>query len=142
MPAKRTKEGFDPNAYRLTAKAGYDHEKLNGLGKLIPKAFGKREQQLSKAKGFGVTSSKVGIGYTPSSPVHLPIRKASVSVISTNYEEEEQSSNLSKSSSIFKCIGRPTSHISVLDRLGTQENNSVVGTQGSIFLRLGHSTPP
>ena len=42
-----------------------------------------------KAKGFGVTSSKVGIGYTPSSHVHFPIQKASVSVISANYEEEE-----------------------------------------------------
>ena len=57
-----------------------------------------------KAKGFGVTSSKVRIGYTPSSHVHFPIQKASVSVISANYEEEEQSSKLSKSSSVFDCI--------------------------------------
>ena len=32
-------------------------------------------------------------------------------------------------------------HISVFDRLGTQEDNSVVGTQGSIFTRLNHLTP-
>ena len=96
---------------------------------------------MSKAKGFNVTSSKVGIGYTPPTPVHIPIRKASVSVISANYEEEEQSSNLSKKSFVFDRIGRPTSHISVFDRLGTQEDNSVVDTQGSIFTRLSHSTP-
>ena len=83
---------------------------------------------MSKAKGFNVTSSKAGIGYTPPTPVHIPIRKASVSVISANYEEEEQSLNLSKKSSVFYRIGRPTSHISVFDRLGTQEDNFVVGT--------------
>ena len=27
LPTKRTKEGFDPNAYRLMAKAGYGYEK-------------------------------------------------------------------------------------------------------------------
>ena len=105
LPTKRTKEGFDLNAYRLMAKAGYDHEKPSGLGKLIPKVSGKEEHKVSKAKGFGVTSSKVGIGYTPSTSIHIPIRKASVSVISKNYEEEEQSSNLSKKSSIFDRIG-------------------------------------
>ena len=92
LPTKQTKEGFDPNAYRLMAKAGYDHKKSSSLGKLIPEAFGKEEHKVLKAKGFNVTSSKAGIGYTPSSPVHFPIRKANVSVISTNYEEEEQSS--------------------------------------------------
>ena len=123
------------------AKAGYDHEKPSSLGKLIPEASGKEEHKVSKAKGFNVTSSKAGIGYTPLSPVHFPIRKATVFVISANYEEEEQSSKLSKSSFVFDRIGQPTSHISVFDKLGTQEDNSVVGTQGSIFTRLNHSTP-
>nr|POF09886.1 hypothetical protein CFP56_53433 [Quercus suber] len=123
------------------AKAGYDHEKPSGLGKLIPEASVKEKHRVSKAKGFSVTSSKVGIGYTPPTPVHIPIRKASDSIISANYEEEEQSSNLSKKSYVFDRIGQPTSHILVFDRLGTQEDNSIVGTQGSIFTRLSHSTP-
>ena len=89
---------------------------------LIPKASVKEEHMVSKAKGFGVTSSKVGIEYTPPTPVHIPIWKASVSVISANYEEEEQSSNLSKKSSVFDRIGQPTSYISIFDRLGTQED--------------------
>ena len=141
LPTKRTKEGFDPNAYKLMVKAGYDHEKPSGLGKLIPEPSGKEEHKVSKAKGFSVTSSKAGIGYTRPTPIHIPIRKASVSVILANYTEEEQSSKLSKKSSVFDCIGRPISHISVFDRLGTQEDNSVVGTQGFIFTRLNHSTP-
>ena len=108
---------------------------------LITEAFRKEEHKVLKAKGFSVTSCKAGIGYTSPTPVHIPIRKASVSVILANYEEEEQSLNLSKKSSVFYRIGRPTSHILVFDRLGTQEDNSVVGTQGSIFTRLSHSTP-
>ena len=78
------------------AKAGYDHEKPSGLGKLIPEASGKEEHKVSKAKGFNVTRFKDGIGYTTPTPVYIPIRKASVSIISANYEEEEQSSNLTK----------------------------------------------
>nr|POE57002.1 hypothetical protein CFP56_45533 [Quercus suber] len=120
------------------AKASFDHEKPSGLGKLIPEASGKEEHKVSKAKGFSVTSSKARIGYTPPTPIHIPIWKASVSVILANNEEEEQSSNLLKKSSVFYCIGQPTSHISIFDRLGTQEDNSVVGIQDSIFTRLSH----
>ena len=87
------------------AKAGYDHEKPSGLGKLILEASGKEEHKLLKAKGFSVTSSKAGIGYTPPTPIHIPIRKDSVSVISSNYEEDKQSSNLSKKSFVFDRIG-------------------------------------
>ena len=71
------------------AKASYDHKKPSGLGKLIPEAAGKEEHKVSKAKGFNLTSSKAGIGYTPPTHVHIPIRKASASIISANYEEEE-----------------------------------------------------
>ena len=73
LPTKQTKEGFDPNAYRLMAKASYDHEKPNGLGKLILEASGKGEHKVSKAKGFCVTGSKARIGYTPPTPIHIPI---------------------------------------------------------------------
>ncbi|KAL0010868.1 hypothetical protein SO802_005976 [Lithocarpus litseifolius] len=140
LPTKRTKEGFDPNAYRLMEKAGYNHEKPNGLGKPILEASGKEGQKTMKAKDVRGTSSKAGVGYTPPTPIHIPIRKASVFMISTDDKEEEQSSNLSKKSFVFYRIGRPISHISVFDRLETQEDNSVVGTQGSIFTRLSHST--
>ena len=115
LPTKQTKEGFDPNAYRLMAKAGYDHEKMSGLGKLILEASRKEEHEVLK----GVKSSKAGIGYILLTPVHIPIWKASVSVISTNYEEEEQSSNLWEKSFVFYHIGWPTTHILVFDRLGT-----------------------
>nr|POF15770.1 hypothetical protein CFP56_17977 [Quercus suber] len=73
LPTKRTKEGFDPNVYRLMAKAGYNHEKPSGLGKLIPEASGKEGQKTLKDKGVRATSSKAGVGYTPPTPIRIPI---------------------------------------------------------------------
>ena len=141
LPTKRTEEGFDPNAYRLMAKAGYNHEKPSGLGKLIPEASGKEGQKTLKAKGVKATSSKAGVGYTPPTPIRIPIRKASVLMISTNDKEEEQSSKPSKNPSVFYHIGQPIPHISVFDRLGMQEDNNFVnGTRSSVLTRLSHST--
>ena len=129
LPTKHTKKGFNSDACKLIIKVGYNYEKLNGLGKLIPEASRKGEhgttktQKMLKAKGYG---SKVGIGYTPLTLVHMPIQKASVSVVTVDVEEEEKSSMLFKKPSMFDHIGRPTSQISIFDRLGTHENNNFV----------------
>ncbi|XP_075674961.1 uncharacterized protein LOC142644177 [Castanea sativa] len=140
LPTKRTEEGFDPNAYRLVAKAGYNHEKPTSLGKLIPEASGKG-QKTSKAQGVGATSSKAGIGYTPPTPIHIPIRKVSVLVISAEDKEEERSSKPSKKPSVFYRIGQPTPPISIFDRLGAQEDDNFVnGTRSSVLIRLSRST--
>ena len=34
LPTKRTKDGFDPNAYKLFVKAGYNPNEPSRLGKL------------------------------------------------------------------------------------------------------------
>ena len=123
------------------AKAGYNHEKPSGLGKLIPKASRKEGQKTFKAKGVGATSSKARVGYTPPTPIRIPIQKTSVLLISTNGKEEEQSSKPSKKPSVFDRIGQPTPYISVFDRLGMQEDDNFVnGTRSSILTRLSHST--
>ena len=94
-----------------------------------------------KAKGVRATSSKVGVGYTPPTPIRILIRKASVLMTSTNDKEEEQSSKPSKKPSVFDRIGQPTPHISIFDRLGTQEDDNFVnGTRSSVLTRLSHST--
>ena len=123
------------------AKAGYNHERPSGLGKLFPEASGKERQKTLKAKGVEVPSSKAGIGYTPPTPIRIPIRKASVLMISTDDKEEEQPSKPSKKLSVFDRIDGPTPHISVFDRLGTQEDDNFVnGTRSSVLTRLGRST--
>nr|XP_027062834.1 uncharacterized protein LOC113689232 [Coffea arabica] len=40
LPTNRTQEDFDPNAYRLLAKAGYNPNEKNTLGKLLPEVTG------------------------------------------------------------------------------------------------------
>ena len=123
------------------AKAGYNHEKPNDFGKLIPEASRKKGQKTLKAKGVGATSSKAGVGYTPPTPIRIPIRKASVLMISTDDKEEEKFSKPSKKPSVFDRISQPTPHISVFDRLGTQEDDNFVnGTRNSVLTRLSRST--
>ncbi len=132
LPTKCTEEGFDPNAYRLMAKAGYNHNEPNGLGRLIPEASGEKDhdltktQKMLKAQGYGVAKSKARIGYTPSTPIHIPIRKTNVLVITTGAEEEEQFLKPSKKGSVFNRLGRPTSQFLVFDRLGPQESHNLV----------------
>ena len=149
LPTKRIEEGFYPNAYRFMAKAGYNHKEPNGLGRLIPEAPGEKDRDLTKiqkmlkAQGYGVVKSKAGIGYTPSTPIHIPIRKANVLVITIGVEEEEQFLRPSKKVSVFDCLSRPTSQVSVFDRLGPQESrNLVTDTRNPVHMRLSNSTTP
>ena len=71
LPSERTKEWFDPKAYRLLAKAGYDFSKQEDLGKLIPEATGEKMHGLSKTQrkmrleGYEIPIPKTGLGYTP-----------------------------------------------------------------------------
>ena len=82
LPSKRTEEGFDPNAYKLLAKAGYNPQSQNSLGKLIPKIseskiHGLNEtQRMLKENGHSVKGSRAGLGYEPPSPVRLVIKRA------------------------------------------------------------------
>ena len=50
LPSEQTKEWFNPKAYRLLAKVGYDFSKQGDLGKLIPKATREKMHGLSKTQ--------------------------------------------------------------------------------------------
>ncbi|KAL4598593.1 hypothetical protein ACB092_11G069900 [Castanea dentata] len=83
LPSKQMKEWFDPKAYRLLAKTGYDFSKQSGLGKLIPEATGEKMHDLSKTQGkmqlegHEIPIPKIGIGYTPEPPAQIWINKRS-----------------------------------------------------------------
>ncbi|XP_071912458.1 uncharacterized protein [Coffea arabica] len=47
LPTNRTQEGFDPNAYRLLAKAGYNPNEKHVLGKLPPEVTGEKTHGLT-----------------------------------------------------------------------------------------------
>ena len=50
LPSEQTKEWFNPKAYRLLAKVGYDFSKQGDLGKLIPEATREKMHGLSKTQ--------------------------------------------------------------------------------------------
>ncbi|KAH0720373.1 hypothetical protein KY285_005175 [Solanum tuberosum] len=63
LPMKRTEEGFDPNAYRLLAKAGFDLNEPSKLGKLPSEpAIGQQHE---------------GLGYKQPPPISISIKRAS-----------------------------------------------------------------
>ncbi|KDP41098.1 hypothetical protein JCGZ_03228 [Jatropha curcas] len=91
--AKRT-SGFDPNAYKLLAKAyvSTDVAKLttdfkNGGGEQSSTRF----RKVWKEKNTADQKSKVGQGYQASAPLHLEIRKETSNYISATEIEEAKS---------------------------------------------------
>ena len=83
LPSERTKEWFDPKAYKLLAKVGYNFSKQGDLGKLIPEAIGEKMHGLSKTQrkmrleGHEIPIPKIRLGYTPEQPAQIWIKKRS-----------------------------------------------------------------
>ncbi|XP_075101682.1 uncharacterized protein LOC142177114 [Nicotiana tabacum] len=50
LPAKHTNEGFDPNTYKLLAKAGYDPNEPSKFGKLPPKASNPTQKMMMEKR--------------------------------------------------------------------------------------------
>ncbi|KAL0363832.1 UNVERIFIED_CONTAM: hypothetical protein Sangu_0480800 [Sesamum angustifolium] len=61
-------KGFDPKAFKLLIKAGYDSKEKLNLGKLPPETIGKKlhglnaTQIMLKEKGYAIQDSRVGLG--------------------------------------------------------------------------------
>ena len=116
LPSEWTKEWFDPKAYRLLAKAGYDVSKQGDVGKLIPEATGEKMHGLSKTQskmqleGYEIPIPKTGLGYTFEQPAQIWIKKRG-NASSSQYitVEVSESSNQRKDHS--------SSHVSVFDRI-------------------------
>ena len=68
LPTKRTREGFDPNAYKLFVNIGYNPSEPSALGKLPS------EDTTRKARE--------GLGYSQPPPILISIRRASNNHIS------------------------------------------------------------
>ena len=74
LPSERTKEWFNPKAYRLLAKVGYDFSKQGDLGKLIPEVTREKVHGLNKTQrkmpleGHEIPIPKTGLGYTLEQP--------------------------------------------------------------------------
>ena len=72
LPTKSTREGFDPNAYKLFVKAGYNPSEPSSLGRLLS------EDTTRKARE--------GPGYSQPPPIHISIRRATYNHITFDYD--------------------------------------------------------
>jgi len=118
LPIKRTKEGFDPNAYKLMSKAGYDFSQSSLLGELNPDITGERTcgpnetQKRLKEWGYVIDSSRVGLGFTPSAPVKISAirkeKKANAQHISIEVVKEEEEPKSTRRASVFDRLATPT----------------------------------
>ncbi|XP_075076820.1 uncharacterized protein LOC142163433 [Nicotiana tabacum] len=112
LPTRHTNEGFDPNAYRLFAKAGYDPNEPSKLGKLPPEST--RKAKTMKDNEHVVKQSREGLGYKQPPPIRISIRRASINYITT----EDEPADPKKRPSVFDLLGEPTTRTSVFERLG------------------------
>ncbi|KAL0402131.1 UNVERIFIED_CONTAM: hypothetical protein Slati_4243000 [Sesamum latifolium] len=125
-------KGFDPKAFKLLVKAGYNPKEKSSLGKLPPEATGKMLHGLNaiqimlKKKGHAVQDSQVGLGFTPPKPVCIAIRR-----VSSNYIVEGFSSTKDDN-------GKENPRESVFNRLGLQRKAlHGIANKQSVFDRLG-----
>ncbi|XP_027181897.1 uncharacterized protein LOC113780281 [Coffea eugenioides] len=123
LPTNRIQEGFDPNAYKLLAKTAYNPNEKNALDKLPPEVTGEKTygltptQKMLKERGYNVENSSMGLGYQPSSPVRIMIKRASC-----NYVNEEMEVT-SRKSYVFDRLKNKSKRTSVFDRLDPQPKN-------------------
>nr|XP_016466442.1 PREDICTED: uncharacterized protein LOC107789180 [Nicotiana tabacum] len=124
LPTKHIKEGFDLNAYRLFAKAGYDPNEPSKLGKLPFEAT--RKENMMKDKAHVMKQSREGLGYKQPLPVRISIRRASIDYITM----EDEPADINKRPSILDRLGEPTTRTSVFEREGLKvKTHTVVHTR-------------
>ena len=77
LPDKRTKEGFDPRAYRLLAKSRYDFNNPSQLGQLYSDCVEEKSQGLNQIQSklrqqdYAIETPKNGLGYSSQKPIRI-----------------------------------------------------------------------
>ncbi|KAL0405689.1 UNVERIFIED_CONTAM: hypothetical protein Slati_3882800 [Sesamum latifolium] len=88
-------KGFDPKAFKLLVKAGYNPKEKPNLGKPPPEATDKMlyglnaTQIMLKEKGHAVQDSRVGLGFTPPKPVRIVIKRVNSNYIVEGFSSTE-----------------------------------------------------
>jgi hypothetical protein len=137
LPNQRTKEGFDPNAYKLLAKAGYDFGSPSKEG--CPDVASQKVHELDEAqkrlRGGTVDPARSGLGFVQSEPIKISGRrkdkKVSTQHISVEVLKEDDES---QPSTIPENVGASTPRVSVFDRVDA----STIRT--SVFNRISTNT--
>ncbi|KAG8375910.1 hypothetical protein BUALT_Bualt09G0008200 [Buddleja alternifolia] len=141
VSCKKLQGTFNPKAYKLLEKSGYDFSNPSGLGKLEPELTGEKIHGLKKAQyklrkqGDHVYQPKTGLGFTPAEPVRIHVTKkekcVTVQHISAGSDDKgkQPSDNLVF---VFNRLGTLTTRSSAFKRLGVSSR-----PQSSVFNRLG-----
>ncbi|KAL0456116.1 UNVERIFIED_CONTAM: hypothetical protein Slati_0950800 [Sesamum latifolium] len=101
-------KGFDPKAFKLLVKAGYNPKEKPNLGKFPPEATGKMlhglnaTQIMLKKKGHAVQDSRIGLGFTPPKSVRISIRRVKAqTMIFTQVQSDDEDDRESVASSNY-----------------------------------------
>ncbi|PIM99216.1 hypothetical protein CDL12_28292 [Handroanthus impetiginosus] len=124
---------FDPKAYKLLLKAGYNPQECPSLEKFPPEATReqtdglKATQSVLRENGHAVPNAKVGLGFVQRNPIRIAIKRAS-----TNHIVEEE---FSSTNDVFDLKGNKVKRLSVFDRLGklkkSRNSRRFIGTRRS-----------
>ncbi|KAM0996656.1 hypothetical protein ACFX2C_006629 [Malus domestica] len=125
LPTKRTEEGFDPNAYKLMSKAGYDFASSLNPGKKVSNTVNNKERDLTETKkklkkhGYGVNNNKAGLGFTPNAPVKISskVKNASTQHISVSIEQDQEEPKSASRMLIFDRMNRSRPISSAFDHI-------------------------
>ncbi|KAB5515689.1 hypothetical protein DKX38_026337 [Salix brachista] len=143
LPDKRS-NGFDPNAYKLLARAGYSQEDINEISKdgdttqLEGKqVFARTSKAWREKKTFGKTL-RAGLGYESSTPLYFHINKEASRYINVEEVKDKQQNQLTPLRvSVWDRLGGTTSRAPVFTRIGTQNRGML--KRAPVFARLGQS---
>ncbi|XP_073120557.1 uncharacterized protein [Henckelia pumila] len=103
-------KGFDPKAYKLLIKAGYNPNENLTLGKL-PSGISNKQAALQE-NARTVQKTRLGLGFIPQSPIRIAIKR-----VSLNYIAEYEYS----SKTVVDEQNKKDQQVSVFDRLGRRK---------------------
>ncbi|KAA0039307.1 uncharacterized protein E5676_scaffold169G001000 [Cucumis melo var. makuwa] len=136
-----TKDGFDPKAYKLMAKAGYDfttHTEFKSL-KIHEQSKLSSTQKKLLWEGHVIPMSRKGLGYKSPEPIRIT-RKEKEKVVDNNHitvkevDSMEEKEGDSQRTSAFNRISPHVAHAPVFERLSMTETSMT--TKPSAFERL------
>ncbi|KAM2483393.1 hypothetical protein ACFX1W_041030 [Malus domestica] len=129
---KKTEEGFDPNAYKLMSKAGYDFVPSSNPGKKVSNTFNDKECDLTetqkklKEHGYRVDNNKAGLGFTLNLLVKISskAKNASTQHMNVSTEQDQEEPKSAPRMSIFDRMNRSKPRTSVFEKLSKPKKQS------------------
>ncbi|XP_012830541.1 PREDICTED: uncharacterized protein LOC105951637 [Erythranthe guttata] len=147
---QRAQGEFNPKAYNLLTKCGYNFSSSSRLGELKPELTREKTHGLNEAQrtlgrqGSHVDQPRVGLGFTPIEPVRIRVsrKEECVNVQHITVKDGGKQKKSTDRVSVFDRLGAPVARASVFERLGPSNcvsnvHNRLSPSGTSVFTRLG-----